>query len=149
MKFTQCVIPSHCFLGHEVMIKGWGLARGMNGKEVQGGKEISGYSDPTITRLTKASSLGGNSTIMWYIIIDFIYLALFLCAIRLPWWLSGKESASNARDADSIPVLVRSLEKGMTTLCSIFAWEIPWTEEPVKLQSMVSQRVEHDLATKQ
>ena len=32
---------------------------------------------------------------------------------------------------------------------SILAWEIPWTEEPDGLQSMGSQRVRHDLATKQ
>ena len=32
---------------------------------------------------------------------------------------------------------------------SILAWEIPWTEEPDRLQSMESQRVQHDLATKQ
>ena len=25
------------------------------------------------------------------------------------------------------------LEKGMTTYSSILAWEIPWTEEPVRL----------------
>ena len=31
------------------------------------------------------------------------------------------------------------LEKEMTTYCSILAWEIPWTEEPVGLQSMGSQ----------
>ena len=30
---------------------------------------------------------------------------------------------------------------------SILAWEIPWTEEPVRLQSMGSQRVGHDLVT--
>ena len=30
---------------------------------------------------------------------------------------------------------------------SILAWEIPWTEEPVGLLSMGSQRVGHDLAT--
>ena len=30
----------------------------------------------------------------------------------------------------------------------ILAWKIPWTEEPGKLQSMGSQRVGHDLATK-
>ena len=29
----------------------------------------------------------------------------------------------------------------------ILAWEIPWTEEPGGLQSMGSQKVEHDLAT--
>ena len=37
------------------------------------------------------------------------------------------------------------LKKEMAT--SIFAWEIPWTEEPGGLQSMVSQRVRHDSTT--
>ena len=41
-----------------------------------------------------------------------------------------------------------SLEKEMATRSSILAWEIPWTEEPGGLQSMGSQRVRHDLATK-
>jgi len=36
------------------------------------------------------------------------------------------------------------LEKGMATHSSILAWKIPWTEEPVGLQSMGSQRVRHD-----
>ena len=36
------------------------------------------------------------------------------------------------------------LVKGMATHCSILAWRIPWTEEPGRLQSMVSQRVGHD-----
>ena len=40
------------------------------------------------------------------------------------------------------------LEKEMATHSSIPAWEIPWTEEPGGLQSMGSQRMEHDLATK-
>ena len=37
----------------------------------------------------------------------------------------------------------------MATHSSTLAWEIPWTEEPGGLQSMGSQRVRHDLATKQ
>ena len=41
------------------------------------------------------------------------------------------------------------LEKEMATHSSILAWEIPWTEEPGSLQSVGSQRVGHDLATKQ
>ena len=41
------------------------------------------------------------------------------------------------------------LEKGMATHSSILAWRIPWTEEPGRLQSMRSQRVGHDLVTKQ
>ena len=36
----------------------------------------------------------------------------------------------------------------MATHSSILAWRIPWTEEPCGLQSMGSQRVGHDLATK-
>ena len=43
---------------------------------------------------------------------------------------------------------VEPLEKEMATHSSILAWEIPWTEEPGGLQSMGSQRVRHDLATK-
>ena len=37
-----------------------------------------------------------------------------------------------------------SLEEGMATRSSILAWRITWTEEPGKLQSIVSQRVRHD-----
>ena len=46
--------------------------------------------------------------------------------------------------------LVRSLgwedplEEGVATHSSILAWRIPWTEEPVGLQSIESQRVRHD-----
>ena len=36
------------------------------------------------------------------------------------------------------------LEKEMATHSSILAWKIPWTEEPLRLQSMGSQRVGHD-----
>ena len=42
-----------------------------------------------------------------------------------------------------------ALEKEMATHFSMPAWEIPWTEEPGKLQSMESQRVGHKLETKQ
>ena len=41
------------------------------------------------------------------------------------------------------------LEKEMATHSSILAWEIPWTEEPGRLQFLGLQRVRHDLATKQ
>ena len=40
------------------------------------------------------------------------------------------------------------LEKEMATRASILAWEIPWTEELVQLQSMGLQRVRHDWGTK-
>ena len=41
-----------------------------------------------------------------------------------------------------------ALEKEMATHSNILAWRIPWTEEPGGLQSMGSQRVGHDWATK-
>ena len=36
------------------------------------------------------------------------------------------------------------LEEGMATYSSLLAWEIPWTEEPGRIQPMGSQRVGHD-----
>ena len=55
----------------------------------------------------------------------------------------GFPSVSDGKDPLAMQEsLVRSLdqedplEKGMTTCSSILAWEIPWTEEPSRLQSM-------------
>ena len=42
-----------------------------------------------------------------------------------------------------------SLERGTATHSNILAWRIPWTKEPGMLQSMGSQRVGHNLGTKQ
>jgi len=41
------------------------------------------------------------------------------------------------------------LEKEMATHSSILAWKIPWTEDPGRLQSTASQRVRHNLVSKQ
>ena len=60
--------------------------------------------------------------------------------------LTVKNPPTNARDvsdASLMPGLARSLEKGMATHCSIFAWKIPWTEAG-GLQSIGSQRVGHN-----
>ena len=37
-----------------------------------------------------------------------------------------------------------ALEEGMATHSSILAWEIPWTEEPGRLQPIVSHRLGHN-----
>ena len=42
-----------------------------------------------------------------------------------------------------------SLEESVATHSSILVWIILWTEEPGRIQSTGSQRVRHDLATKQ
>ena len=82
-------------------------------------------------------------------------LVFFLRCIQVPGqkgFAGGavvKNPPANTGHVGSIPGLGRSPEEGMTTHSSILAWETPWTEEPGGLQSMGSQRVEQDLATKQ
>jgi len=46
-----------------------------------------------------------------------------------------------------VVVLPHLSEKAMALHSSTFAWKIPWTEEPGRLQSMGSRRVGHDWAT--
>ena len=55
-----------------------------------------------------------------------------------------KNRLTNAGDIGS-----DNLEKEMATQSSILAWEIPWTEEPGGLQSIVLQRVRHNFVIKQ
>ena len=54
----------------------------------------------------------------------------------------------NAGEAGLIPGSGRSPGGGMATHFSILAREIPWTEEPSRLQSLGSQTAGHDLVTK-
>ena len=56
----------------------------------------------------------------------------------------SKESACGAGDQFQSLGQEDPLEKEMATHSSILAWEIPWLEEPSRLQSMASQRVGHD-----
>ena len=61
-----------------------------------------------------------------------------------PGGTSGKElpaSTGDIRDIGSILGREDPLKEGIVTHSSILAWRIPWTEEPVGLQSMGSQRV--------
>ena len=67
--------------------------------------------------------------------------------LRLPQWLSGKESpAKQETQKTGIQPLCREdpLEEEMVAHSSILAWRIPLTKEPEGLQSMWSQRVGHD-----
>ena len=60
-----------------------------------------------------------------------------------------KNLPTNAGVRGSFLVPKFPLKKEMAIGSSVFAWEISWTEEPVGLQSMGSQRAGHDLVTKQ
>ena len=51
--------------------------------------------------------------------------------------------AGDVRDAGLISGQKDLLEKDTKTHSSILAWRIPWTQEPVGLQSLGSQRVGH------
>ena len=58
-----------------------------------------------------------------------------------------KEPPTNAGDAGDrgpIPGWEVPLEEEMATHSSILDWEIPWTEETGRLQSVGSQRVGHN-----
>ena len=61
-------------------------------------------------------------------------------------WLSGKKNQPVVQEAQE--TWIRSLggddPLGMETHSSILAWRTPWTEKPDGLQSMGSQRVEHN-----
>ena len=72
--------------------------------------------------------------------LQFI-LAFFLVTVykscRLPWWLSGKESADNAGNVGLIPG--RSPGEGNGNPLQYYCLEILWTEEP-GLQSLGRQK---------
>ena len=58
----------------------------------------------------------------------------------LRWWLSGQESACWCRRCKFNPWVGKiPLEKEMATHSSILVWEISWTEETGRLQSLGSQ----------
>ena len=50
-----------------------------------------------------------------------------ICLVR-----TGFSGGSDSKDAMQ-ETRVRSLEKGMAPHSSVFAWKIPWTEEPGRL----------------
>ena len=55
--------------------------------------------------------------------------------------------AGDIRDVGLIPGLEDPLEEGIAIHSSILAWEIPWTEEPGRLQSIGSQRSDRTQVT--
>ena len=68
--------------------------------------------------------------------------------VGVPGGSDGKESACSVGDAGSILGSRRSPGGGHGSPLQYLAWRIPWTEEPGGLQSVGSQRVGHNPATK-
>ena len=73
-----------------------------------------------------------------------IYISVSISALQIglsipfsfPRGSVVKNSPANVDVTASVPGLGRSLEEEIRTHSSILAWEIPWTEEPGRLQSM-------------
>ena len=91
---------------------------------------------------------GGKSKIMrWGLSNKYVYTPLR--EKRLPWWSVVKNLPAMQEIGIQSLGQEDPLEEGMVTHSRILAWEIPRTEEPGGLQTMGSQRVGHDLVTKQ
>ena len=77
--------------------------------------------------------------------------AFFIVQLSYPYMTTGKTIALTGQTFVSkvVSLLFNTLsrfvmEKAMAPHSSTLAWKIPWTEEPVRLQSMGSLRVGHD-----
>ena len=80
---------------------------------------------------------------------SILVINAFDSLFKILWGFPGCAAVKNppAKAGDSeVQFLGREdpLEVEMATHSIILAWEIPWTEEPGRLQSMRSQRVRHD-----
>ena len=96
---------------------------------------LSSFTLVTIMLLAKINVKSGFKT-GWALSEGFLGGAVVknLLAMQKMWvWSLNKEN---------------TLEEEMAAHSSVLAWRIPWTEEPGRLQSMGSQRVRQDWATK-
>ena len=65
-----------------------------------------------------------------------LYIYMYL---GFPLGLVVKQSLFIEGDLGSIPGMGRYAQRDMTSLSSIVAWRISWTEKPSRLQSIGSQ----------
>ena len=66
---------------------------------------------------------------------------------ELFWWLSGKEFSCQCRRCWLVPGTGRPLEKEMATHSSVLrAWEISWSVEPGRLQSIAVHKIRTQLS---
>ena len=80
----------------------------------------------------------------WLVLNEFSFLPTSRASLVAQ---KVKKSACNARDLSLIPGLGRSPREENGNPLSNFAWRNPWTEDPGRLQSLGSQRSQHNWAT--
>ena len=86
---------------------------------------------------------------MWYIYTMEYYSATKKNAFEsvLMRWINLEpiiQSEVSQKEKDKYCILTHVSEKAMAPHSSTLAWQIPWTEEPGRLQSMGSLRVGHN-----
>ena len=73
--------------------------------------------------------------------------SLVLCISQIPnVWTQGEEASVSSHwsraQEENKTVSQEGMEKETATHSSILAWRVPWTEEPGRLQSTVSQELD-------
>ena len=125
--------------------------------ESHGQRSLAGYSPwdrkelDTTERLSTAQRANKRQTPFR---LPFLIIVLRKCSWVCVFFTGDYRTSLVAQMVKRLPTMretgVQSLgwedllEKEMATHSSILAWRIPWTEEPGRLQSMGSQRVQHD-----
>ena len=124
MEFSR---PGSTGVGCHSLLQGIFLTQGLNMGSCTTGEFFTNWATRETIHLAPLSIPMQNSTILWTSQVA----ASAGDPEKRVWSLSQKNP----------------LEKEMTTHSSILAWRIPWTEEPGRLQSTVSQKARHDRAT--
>ena len=74
-----------------------------------------------------------------------VVASILLCFLTAPTLLLAELSQPFSHVfSHFLPAIPYASEKAMAPHSSPLAWQIPWTEEPGRLQSMGSLRVRHD-----
>ena len=77
-----------------------------------------------------------------------VYLGVGTGREDLQWsFCISKSKSLKEENSSMIYILFQFISSKMATHSSTLAWQIPWTEEPGRLQSMGSLRVGYDWAT--
>ena len=103
---------------------------------------LLGYQRRISSRPPGKTNLPSSSSLHKMVVVVFFfsyYLQWNLWASLVVQMVKNSSAMQDTR-AQSLD-LEDPLEKGIATHSSIPTWEIPWTEEPGRLQSMGSQRI--------
>ena len=90
--------------------------------------------------INEQKGVQAKSSGLWIIRIKMIIESQVMPVVKNPLASAGDVGDIEGRSLGQED----PLEEGMATHASILAWRIPWTEEPGRLQSIGSQRVEHN-----